>query len=300
MRIARPTLIAYLNTLGPKDCPYIADLLTIVQVDGTITRVTSAPVDIISTSMYPTFFDGTLRTFAAGGITFSRGTAKLIIGLEVDDMQLGLMTDPTLHTLGGIPWPSAARQGALDGARIMLERAYMPTWGDTSYGTLILFSGTVGDIQASRNDVMIIVKSNINVLAAPLPRNSYQPGCLHRLFDTGCGLTQASFTTTGTVQAGSTTSLVNTNLGAATDYYNQGQITFTSGALNGMKRMVKSYTNAGGVVEVQPKLDSVPANGVTFSIIPGCDKTQATCSAKFANLTRFRGYPFVPVPENIA
>jgi hypothetical protein len=34
-------------------------------------------------------------------------------------------------------------------------------------------------------------------------------------------------------------------------------------------------------------------------VYPGCDKQQATCRGKFANLARFRGQPYVPAPETI-
>lgn len=38
--------------------------------------------------------------------------------------------------------------------------------------------------------------------------------------------------------------------------------------------------------------------GDAFTIYPGCDKQQSTCSAKFNNLIHFRGFPYVP--ENSA
>jgi hypothetical protein len=37
--------------------------------------------------------------------------------------------------------------------------------------------------------------------------------------------------------------------------------------------------------------------GADFLAYPGCDRLQATCSGKFANLPNFRGCPFIPVPE---
>ena len=46
-------------------------------------------------------------------------------------------------------------------------------------------------------------------------------------------------------------------------------------------------------------LPNVPAVGDTFSVFPGCDKTKTTCAGKFSNIARFRGFPFVPVPETI-
>jgi uncharacterized phage protein (TIGR02218 family) len=44
-------------------------------------------------------------------------------------------------------------------------------------------------------------------------------------------------------------------------------------------------------------LPLVPSAGDAFTAYPGCDKTQATCTTKFANLGAFRGFPFIPQPE---
>ena len=44
-------------------------------------------------------------------------------------------------------------------------------------------------------------------------------------------------------------------------------------------------------------LPAAVANGDTFQVWPGCDKVQATCSGKFANLARFRGQPYIPMAE---
>ena len=44
-------------------------------------------------------------------------------------------------------------------------------------------------------------------------------------------------------------------------------------------------------------LPDAPATGDAFTIYQGCDHTMATCKAQFANLARFRGFPFVPPPE---
>jgi hypothetical protein len=67
-------------------------------------------------------------------------------------MSLSIMPDPA-QLLGGVPWPQAAAAGVLDGARVLVERAHMPSWGDTSVGTVILFSGRVSEINPSRYEV---------------------------------------------------------------------------------------------------------------------------------------------------
>ena len=308
MKTHSTALLNFLNAWTPGSAqPYVADLLTIIQANGTITRLTSASVDVQSTSRAIALTgDATIYTFVSSGASFGRGATKTVVGLEVDSLPLTVVTDPTRDVLGALPWPEAVVSGALDGARIVLERLFMPTWGDASLGTFILFSGVTGDVTVNRTNAAITDNSNIAILANPMPRNQYQVLCRHQLYDAGCTLLKASFTVTGTVGTGNTASLIHTNLTQADHYFELGQITFTSGALLGLSRTVKSYLHASGSIIPVTALPLAPSSGDTFSIYPGCDKRGAdafgninngTCKVKFNNLVNFRGEPFIPVPE---
>ena len=44
-------------------------------------------------------------------------------------------------------------------------------------------------------------------------------------------------------------------------------------------------------------LPNPPSPGDGFQAYPGCDLSMAACAAKFANLPRFRGQPFIPAPS---
>lgn len=299
MRAASAGLISLLNS-GTQ--LVVADLLTIVPLVGSPIRITSAQQDITITSRY----DNAPHTFLAGGQgstvpAFKRGTTKTVIGLEVDDLSLTIETDPINQVFANaLSWPYAARIGLLDGATIVLERAFAPSWTDWTNGTLITFWGRISDAQPSRETIAITVSSEIKLLDVEMPRNTFQPKCLHVLYDTGCALTRASFATVGAVVAGGSASAFRTNLAAANGYYDLGVLTFTSGALANMRVSVKAYVNANGLVTPTAKLIANPAAAVTFSIVPGCDKTQGTCNTKFANLAKFRGYPYIPVPETVS
>lgn len=270
----------------------IADLLTITQANGTVTRLTSADVDVTAVSLV----DGASHVFASGGVQFTRTQTKLIVGLQVDTMTVVLEADPIRHALGGVPWPAAAAQGALDEARVVLERAFMARWGDTSAGTIILFSGRVGQVLPSRATVTVSVNSDVELLRAAMPRNTYQPGCVHTLYDTGCGLTRASYGVAGVAIAGSTLTALAVTDAHATGYFDLGTVTFTSGANAGQTWTVKSWTSGGTLIPTRA-FAAVPAAGDTFTMYPGCAKDAATCTAKFSNLARFRGYPMIPSPE---
>jgi uncharacterized phage protein (TIGR02218 family) len=161
------------------------------------------------------------------------------------------------------------------------------------------FQGRVADVKCGRFAAKITVNSDLELLNIAMPRNVVQTGCVHTLYDAGCTLLKSSFQVSGSVSSlGSAANKINTGLTQADGYFDLGVITFTSGALNGRSFTVKSFLHAGGAVTTIAPLVGV-ASSDTFTIVPGCDKQQATCNAKFSNLAHFRGYPYVPVPETL-
>jgi uncharacterized phage protein (TIGR02218 family) len=264
----------------------IADCLTLTQANGTVTRFTNADYDVVANTF----------TFSSTGPKFERSKTTLVVGITVDTMTLTIMVDASM-LLGGLPWPQAVAAGALDGARIVVERAHMQAWGDTSAGTVIMFSGRVSEVAPSRNLISATVKSDLELLDIMMPRNVFQPYCVHTLYDAGCTLLKSAFLVSGIVTAGSTAAAVlAAALTQASNYFDLGTITFTSGALNGLSRTVSQYANIAGVKTIWPILPFplAPANGDTFSIYPGCDKTKPTCTNKFANLAHNKSFPFMP------
>jgi uncharacterized phage protein (TIGR02218 family) len=133
-----------------------------------------------------------------------------------------------------------------------------------------------------------------------MPRNLWQPGCVNSLGDASCGVDLSAFAVTGAALAGSTASVVGADIAnAVSGYFDQGKITFTGGALTGLSRSVKQCRfGAPGAISLMAPFPSAPAAGDGFAIYPGCDKTLgANGCPKFANQARFRGFPFIPVPE---
>ena len=105
----------------------------------------------------------------------------------------------------------------------------------------------------------------------------------------------AAFFEANTIQAGSTVNKLISLSAKADGFYDNGQITFTSGANSGITKAVKSYF--AQQFFFNSPLPFPPNSGDTFIAYPGCDKTQATCTNKFNNLANFEGFPYVPVPE---
>lgn len=265
-----------------------ADLYTFTFSDGSVLHTTDADVDLTWDS----------NTFQSCLPRISRTKTRLSIGIEVDQMDLTVMPKLT-DLVGGLTWQAGARQGYLDGASVLVETAYLTVW-PTIVGTIHVFTGDVSGVAPSRERVSVQVKSALERLNRPFPRNVYQSVCGHTLYDAGCALSKASFTNTGTVAASPAPTVTSFKTGnaQAAGYFDQGVITFTSGANNGLKRTVKSYDPSTGFTFALP-LPVAPSSGDTISVFAGCDKRLATCRSKFSNAGRFRGFPFIPTPETV-
>jgi hypothetical protein len=383
---------------------YGADLYAFTLVDGTSFRCTSFDRSIT--------YGG--QVYSAFGPYIQRSKIKLAVGLVSSAVEIDIIADPGFQ-VESTPILVAIAQGRFAAAGITIRRAFMPTPGDTNLGglgdgTIVRFAGSVGAVtEVGPLNAKLEGRGIVYQLNRPLPKILYQPGCWHSLFDAGCALAAGSFTHTGSVFAGSSTTVVNTgltndvgiaiapasactlsdtaggNLPAATyyvqatyvtalgetiagpesnravaagrlltvgsppavtgalawrvyiglgsgdeekqnaadiaigtgftlstngagqsgiippdfptnGYWAQGVITFTSGVLIGQSAYIIA-SNPAGAVSLEVPLPAAPATGDTYSIIPGCDKSFATCGSKFSNTANFSGFPYTPTPE---
>lgn len=81
--------------------------------------------------------------------------------------------------------------------------------------------------------------------------------------------------------------------------YILGYVQFTAGQNSGLKASIKAQVVTGGVIQMQllKPLAFAVTTGDTLQLVPGCDKTMATCTNIYNNLIHFGGQPFVPNPE---
>lgn len=273
---------------------FVADVYTFTLVDGTILRYTSFDRDISN--------GGNLFLSTGPRIERSRGHWK--IGVEVDQMEITIYPQST-DTVSGQTFMAAVRLGLFDGAEVKVERAFMASLAsiaassfaiDPAVGTVVIEIGRVGSVEAESVTVKITLNSHLELLNQSLPRNIYQPGCVHTLFDAGCTLLKSTFTFARTVTAGATASRIPMTDGAhSAGYFDLGTVTFTSGANNGISRSIKRWDAVA--LDLLTPLPAAPSNGDTMNVTAGDDKTQATCTTKFSNANNFRGFPYIPVAE---
>lgn len=285
MRTASGPLVTLLNS---GQTLVWADLYTITLLGGTVLRYTNADHAITYNS----------TTWPIGpGLT--RSTTKLVVGITVDTMELTITATDSIQ-INGMPLLRFIAAGGLDGARVKLERIYASSWAAAPAGTIMPFEGRVSEMNMDRFEARLTVVSDLELLDAKVPKNLYQPGCMNTLYDAPCGKSKTALSVSNAVTSSPTPtkSVFDTTLAQATDYFSLGVVRFTSGQNNGVARTIRKF-DSGGLVTLIAPLPFVPAAGDTFTIYPGCDKTLTTCTSRFGNQARFRGVPFIPVPETI-
>src|SRR5579885_948402 len=221
MKSTSPALLAYLNAARAG-----ADV-GLLMADGFIFTLRSGLV-LCYTNIDLTFsYNG--RTFLGNSILISGLKYKASIGLEVDQQQITVSARSTDTIAAGAPFLQALRDGSFDGCEIERDRVFFSDrLGGTAIGGVTLFKGRLGVVdEIGRTSARLTVNSDLCLLDIDMPRNVYQPTCLHTLYDSGCTLVQNAFGTNGTVGAGSTASAINWT-GANANYV-QGPITFTAG-----------------------------------------------------------------------
>ncbi|MDY7373272.1 DUF2163 domain-containing protein [Acinetobacter oleivorans] len=282
MRQASPKLIALLDA----DQFIMADLYTITTIQGIEYCYTSYDVNLTVQG----------KEFRADGPIISREGISLSLGIEVDNLSIKIETNESAK-FGDVPVAQAFHNGVLDGARFKLERIFMDinTPTDTSAGTLVLFEGRIVEPELDRYEINASVVSEVDDLKLQMPRNLYTPGCLNTLFDSACGLLSADFAVNTTIGANSSPSRILCDLSQPQGWFTQGVVEFLEGANVGIKRTIRLH-ESGALLLTLPLLD-MPAIGETIRVYPGCDKRLDTCTNRFNNRPRFRGSPFVPVPE---
>jgi uncharacterized phage protein (TIGR02218 family) len=185
--------------------------------------------------------------------------------------------------------------GRWDNAAVELWRV---NWADTSQRVL-LRRGAVGQIRRGRMAFVAEVRSLAHVLGQTVGR-TFQAGCDAALGDTRCGidLENAIYKGTGVVtdllrdRAFMASGLAGFDAG----WFTSGTLTWTSGANAGRITEVLAHGLDGSIATLTllEALVRAVAESDSFIAHAGCDKRIATCSAKFANVANFRGFPNIP------
>jgi len=283
---------AFLATRAP--C-HKADLFTHTLLNGTIERWTDYNTPL-------TVGGVTWSAPSQTGWKLTRNRLGVKNTVEVPELEIRLAADD-LTLFNGQNIKQQIHNGVFDGARVELDRVFMPTPGDCGFGYVQLFNGRQSGAVIDAEGVTLTAKGDNVLMNQQAPRNLYQTTCLHTFCDSGCTLAKATYSVSGTLGTVANASNFAVAIsGVALQLFTLGKLTMTSGAANGQIRTI-SITSATAVALTYPLYD-LPAPGDTCTLLMGCARTQAACQTRTTNtggsvnnIQHFRGYPYVPQAE---
>jgi uncharacterized phage protein (TIGR02218 family) len=187
------------------------------------------------------------------------------------------------------------RAGRYDFAEV---RMFLVNYQDLGQGILKLRRGWLGEVTI-RDGMYVAELRGMTQRLQMTVGEVYAPDCSADLGDARCGVDLTTSEESGTVSAVISATIFETSLVQATGWYDGGELTWTGGANAGQTVAVRSWDTAASTLSLfLPALYPMQA-GDAFTIRPGCDKSFATCRAKFDNAVNFRGFPHVPGTDQV-
>lgn len=159
----------------------------------------------------------------------------------------------------------------------------------------IVFKGRVVNVGWGLEEAEVHCESSAQTIKRMGLRRHYQYGCPHMLYGGDCGVNRADYQVNGTA---SNINGLQVDVTAAANYddgwFAGGYVEFTHEALGTTERIAisDSLQDSGRIT-----LFSHPvglSSGSDLKLFAGCDRTFATCTAKFDNATGYGGQPFIP------
>lgn len=235
------------------------------------------------------------RDLVIDGVTFRAGTgftsseAASRFDLAVDGAEIsGALADDSLTD-------ADLAAGRYDAAKV---ETWLVDWSDPSLKVLTA-RATLGEVRREGQAFVAELRGLADLLSQESGR-LYTAKCGADLGDARCrvDLTDPAFRGSGAITAIEGTSIFTASGldGFAETLFSAGPLTWTGGANNGLSIEIKQHRSKAGQAQLSlwQAMPEPIAVGDTFDLTAGCDKTFATCRARFANTDNFRGFPQIP------
>lgn len=177
--------------------------------------------------------------------------------------------------------------GRFDGAQVAIG---LVDWDNLE--RFVLYRGAIGAVtEEAGKFTAALVSRKAELQRDPIPRTS--PSCRAVFCGPGCALSGSRFTHAATllgIDLDTNSVAVDTTLGLSV--FAGGQLRWLDGPLAGTTAMISGQT--GGRLVLSSPIDVVLAPGLRVALREGCDRTIATCAARFGNAVNFQGEPYLP------
>lgn len=179
--------------------------------------------------------------------------------------------------------------GRWDRARLSI---FLFDWTQPDAGIRLLAVGELGAISFSGD----VFEAEFKGPAAKLDRivaPYASPVCRAEFCDAACGLNRARFVHAAQiVAAGGSSITVAMEGGSPVPQMGFGKLRWLAGENCGLWSEILNNDGPNIALAMPPAF--APQVGTGVELVEGCDKTLATCSARFGNAINFRGEPFLP------
>lgn len=272
-----------------QECTTLAWMWKIVRTDGVEFYFTSFDQDLP--------FGGHTYISKAG---FSPTAIQNKSDLSVDNQELSGVFDDASITVADL------RAGLFDYAELYI---FLVNWANADGdGAINLRRAKLGETTSSPQGYFKAEVRGLMQLLQQVVVEIFGPSCRADLFDSRCTLQKALFECTATVNVvtDSTHFTVNSLVTPSAPYYvsndgwfQYGVLQFTSGLNNGRALEIKTWNHTTNAIQLYLPAGYTIAPGDTLKLLPGCDKTLATCRDKFLNLLNMRAEPYIPGNDQV-
>lgn len=230
------------------------------------------------------------RPLTVGGVVYEAGTGFLPSAIQtqsrlaVDNQSMqGFLRSDSIAA-------ADLAAGVWDYAEVLV---FAVNWRNVAQGIDIKERGRLGEVSLQRGTFTAEFRGLANAYSQAVSP-VYQAACRAQLGDARCGVALGGWTVTGTLASVSADGITlgDPARAEASGYFDGGKITLLDGPSAGLSMEVKTSTPGALVLQLQLPRGVVAGN--TYSLHAGCNKTFATCVARFANGINFRGEPHVP------
>ena len=260
----------------------LATCWRIERTDGTVEGYTSFDQELVVDGLTYEPANGFSTSQLSADVEMSVADVEVLGAIDAD----GISADNLLA-------------GVYDDAEVEM---FVVDWSELTIPKTIVRRGWTGTISQAGPTFTAELRGLGQRIQQPVI-DSYSPECRVDLFSPPCGVNRAAFAVNAEVTALTDGSLGSTSdnrvffaddLVQADEWFDYGELWWTSGANAGRKTEVRAYKLAGGKIELWEPATLPIAVGDEFTIHAGCDKRRETCRTKFDNVVNMRAEPDVP------
>ncbi len=220
------------------------------------------------------------------GADITHGAVETSIEFLAESLDLQIATDDPAH-----PLRYYVDRNATDLTTVAVYSSSVD--GMTFDPATTLYSGRISGVSFDiAGKITPTVTSLFRMSEIQVPTKTYTRSCENTFCDTTCGLSVATYTTTGTVTAYGSNHIDAVEFGAKAlaqsdpNWFALGKV-----VIGNEQRLCTGQSGNRLYLAAPFQLASI---GASISAIAGCNKSVATCGTKFGNLRHTLQFPYIP------